>query len=48
MPVQSCTKNQKQGKKFGSTGKCYTGKSAGLKAAKQGKAIKASQSKTKK
>lgn len=41
MPVEDCTKNGKKGKRFGSSGKCYTGKGATSKAKKQGRAIKA-------
>lgn len=51
MPVQSCSKNGKPGKKYGESGKCYTytkGDKASRdlaysKAVKQGQAIKASQ-----
>ena len=45
MPVKRCTKNGKKGWKWGDKGKCYTGKDAKAKAAKQGRAIKASQNK---
>jgi len=45
MPVKSCTKNGKSGKKWGNKGKCYTGKNAKSKAARQGRAIKANQNK---
>jgi len=38
MPIQNCTVNGKHGKKYGETGKCYTGPDAEKKAA----AIKAS------
>ena len=34
----------KKGYKYGDSGKCYTGKNAKKKAGKQGRAIKASQS----
>ena len=44
MPVKSCRKNNKPGKKWGDRGKCYTGKGAASKAKRQGRAIKASQS----
>ena len=37
MPVKKCTTKGKAGRKYGSKGKCYPGKS---KAAKQGRAIK--------
>ena len=40
MPVQKCGKG---GKKYGASGKCYTGKDAHRKAAAQGAAIKHSQ-----
>jgi len=43
MPVKSCRKNGKVGKKWGDRGKCYTGKSAASKAKRQGRAIKANQ-----
>jgi hypothetical protein len=36
MPVKSCVKNGKKGFKWGDQGKCYTGPSAKVKAAKQG------------
>ena len=42
MPLMRCTKNGKSGWKFGTSGKCYTGKDARAKAAKQGRAIKGS------
>lgn len=45
MPVKKCTKGGKSGHKFGSSGKCYTGPGSRSKAAKQGRAIKASQRK---
>ena len=45
MPVQSCGKG---GKRWGKHGKCYHGKDATKKAARQGRAIKASQSRRKK
>jgi hypothetical protein len=48
MPVQTCVKNGKTGKKYGSSGKCYVGKIAESKAKKQGMAIEASKSRTKK
>ena len=44
MPVKKCKSNGKSGKKYGSTGKCYTGKGASSKAKRQGQAVKASQS----
>lgn len=40
MPVKKCTKKDKSGYKFGTSGKCYTGKDAKKKAKKQGAAIK--------
>ena len=39
MPVKKCTTKGKAGRKYGSKGKCYPGKSKS-KAAKQGRAIK--------
>jgi len=42
MPLMRCTINGKKGWKWGKSGKCYLSKA---KAAKQGRAIKASQSK---
>jgi len=48
MPIKSCQKNRKKGKKFGNKGKCYTGRNSRTKAARQGRAIKASQSRRKK
>lgn len=44
MPVKKC----KGGHKYGKTGKCYKGKGSRKRAATQGRAIKASQSKRKK
>ena len=38
MPVKSCKKNGKTGKKWGNSGKCYTGKGAAKKAQKQARA----------
>jgi hypothetical protein len=48
MPVMRCIKNGKSGWKYGKSGACYTGPGARAKAAKQGRAIKSSQSKGKK
>lgn len=45
MPVQECQEGGKSGWKYGKGGKCYVGKDAKKKAAEQGQAIKASQSK---
>lgn len=42
MPVKRCTSKGKKGFQYGSQ-KCYTGPAAKAKAAKQGRAIKASQ-----
>jgi|TARA_R110001583_G_scaffold17228_5_gene69923 hypothetical protein len=47
MPVKKCKSGGKTGSKYGSKGKCYTGKGAKKKAAKQGRAIKASQGRRK-
>lgn len=44
MPLMRCQKKGKSGWKWGKSGHCYTGKGAKSKAAKQGKAIKANQS----
>jgi len=46
MPVVSCTSNGKAGFKFGTKGKCFTGSGGRSKAARQGRAIKASQSRS--
>jgi hypothetical protein len=43
MPVEKCTINGKSGWRWGKSGKCYTGPGAKAKAAKQGRAIKVSQ-----
>jgi hypothetical protein len=43
VPLMRCTKDGKQGWKFGESGHCYTGKDAKKKAAQQGRAIKAQQ-----
>lgn len=43
MPVQKCS----GGYKYGKSGKCYKGKSAKSKAAKQGRAIAVSKAKRK-
>ena len=45
MPVKRCTSRGKPGYKWGDKGKCYTGPGARVKAAKQGRAIKANQGK---
>lgn len=42
MPVKSCQRKGKSGHKWGDKGKCYTGTGSRAKAAKQGRAIKAS------
>jgi hypothetical protein len=47
MPVKGCSKGGKSGKKYGNSGKCYTGKGAASKAKKQGRAIEASKAKKK-
>ena len=47
MPVTSCTSNGKPGKKWGSSGFCYTGEGAAEKAARQGRAIAISKAKKK-
>lgn len=41
MPKKSCTEDGKKGIKWGDSGKCYTGKGAEAKAAKQGRAVEA-------
>lgn len=43
MPVKPCSSGGKPGKKYGDSGKCYTGKGAQARAAKQGRAVQASQ-----
>ena len=48
MPVKKCKAKGKAGYKYGSKGKCYTGKGAKGKASKQGRAIKASQGRRRK
>jgi len=48
MPVKKCKSGGKSGRKYGSSGKCYTGKGAKKKAGRQGKAIKASQGRRRK
>ena len=45
MPIKPCSKGGKKGYKYGSSGKCYVGKGARAKAARQGRAIKARQGK---
>jgi len=45
MPVKRCTRNNKPGKKYGDSGKCYTGKDATRKPHKQAAAINISQKK---
>lgn len=47
MPVQLCKSKGKSGYRYGTKGKCYTSNGK-AKAARQGKAIKASQSRRKK
>lgn len=42
MPLMGCQKDKNKGYKFGSSGKCYTGKGARAKAMRQGRAIEAS------
>lgn len=39
MPVKKCQNEGKAGMKYGDIGKCYIGKDAKQKAAKQGRAI---------
>ena len=38
MPIKSCKKKGKTGKRWGSKGKCYTGRGSSSKAARQGRA----------
>ena len=47
MPVKKCKAKGKSGHKYGSKGKCYAGKGGKKKAARQGRAIKASQGRRK-
>jgi len=42
MPIKQCISKGKNGKKWGTSGKCYIGTGAKAKAKKQGQAIKAS------
>jgi len=42
MPIKSCQRKGKPGKKYGNHGACYTGTQALQKAAKQGRAIEIS------
>lgn len=42
MPIKDCQSNGKPGKKWGDSGKCFTGKDAEEKARKQGQAIELS------
>ena len=46
MPIQYCSDKGKSGKKYGQSGKCYTGGSAMVKAVEQMKAIKASEARS--
>jgi len=46
--IKKCQVNKKKGYQFGSSGKCYTGRSSLAKAKKQGRAIKTSESRRKK
>jgi len=48
MPVKRCSSKGKSGYRWGDSGKCYTGSGAKSKAAKQGRAIKASQTQKRK
>ena len=41
MPTQNCSKNGRKGRKYGKSGKCYTGRNAESRAARQGRAIRA-------
>lgn len=43
MPIQGCSDKGKSGKKYGQSGKCYTGENALAKAKTQARAIKASE-----
>ena len=45
MPVQSCTKNNKPGHKWGEEGFCYTGSNSEKLALEQGQAIQVSKTK---
>ena len=38
MPIKSCKSGGKTGKKWGNSGKCYTGKNAKAKAQRQARA----------
>ena len=48
MPIKDCRSGGKKGKKYGNSGKCYTGKGAEEKAKRQGRAIEASKKRRKK
>ncbi len=43
MPLEPCAKNGKSGHKFGESGNCYSGQGSKAKAAEQGRAIKANE-----
>jgi len=48
MPIKKCQANNKDGKKWGDKGKCYTGSGATAKAARQGRAVKVSRARRQK
>ena len=48
MPVQPCQSGGKSGWKWGKNGKCYTGKGAKARAARQGRAVEASKARKRK
>lgn len=45
MPIQTCMRSGRKGYRYGRQGKCYLGKGARVRAGRQGRAIKVSQSK---
>jgi len=48
MPIKKCSTKGKKGKKYGERGKCYVGKDARARAAKQGRAMWARKASAKK
>ena len=48
MPIMRCQRNGKQGFKYGPTGHCYTGPNVRQRAARQGAAIEANRSRSRK
>ena len=48
MPLRKCSSKKRKGIKFGSSGKCYTGRGARKKARRQGAAISISKARRRK